>query len=147
MAFKYGDAAKAAAQDTGYEPIPEGKYEFQIENVTIQPYSGSAKINACNRLHIQMRIDMPGGSERKVWDDIYLDTSHGYSMRKLKHLVDSCRIIIPDSADEKAIADSLVSGIGNAEIYIDSYNGRRNNKVRDYIVPEPVELTEEELPF
>lgn len=146
MAFKFGDT-KNAAQDTGFEPIPAGKYEFQIEDVKIQPYSGSAKINACNRLHIQMRVDLSNGSTRKVWDDIFLDAAHGYSMRKLKNLVDSCGLVIPASAGEKDIADKLLSGIGNAEIYIDTYNGKQSNKVREYIVPEKPQLTEEDLPF
>jgi len=146
MAFKFGDT-KNAAQDTGFEPIPAGKYEFQIEEVKIQSYDGSAKIKACNRLHITLRIDMPNGNARKVWDDIFLDGSHGYSMRKLKTLVESCGLSIPESAGEKEIADKLVSAIGNAEIYIETYNGKKNNKVREYIVPEKPQLTEEDLPF
>lgn len=146
MAFKFGDT-KNAAQDTGFEPIPAGKYEFQIEEVKIQSYDGSAKIKACNRLHITLRIDMPNGNARKVWDDIFLDGSHGYSMRKLKTLVESCGLSIPESAGEKEIADKLVSAIGNAEIYIETYNGKKNNKVREYIVPEEPQLTEEDLPF
>lgn len=147
MAFKFGDT-KNAAQDTGFEPIPAGKYEFQIEEVKIQSYDGSAKIKACNRLHITLRIDMPDGNARKVWDDIFLDGSHGYSMRKLKNLVESCGLVIPASAGEKEIADKLVSAIGNAEIYIETYNGKKNNKVREYIIPEePETLAEEDLPF
>lgn len=148
MAFKFGDAKKAAAQDTGFEPIPEGKYEFQIEKVAIQSYPGSAKIRPCDKLDITLRIDMPSGNPRKVWDTIFLDEEHGYSMRKLEHLVSSCNLNVSDSADKYEIANALKDGIGNAEIFIDTYNGKRNNKVREYIVKEEApQLTEEDLPF
>ena len=147
MAFKFGDTKKTEGQDTGFEPIPEGKYEFQIEKVAINAYGGSAKINPCDKLDITLRIDMPNGNARKVWDTIFLDDAHAYSMRKLTHLVDSCSLSMSEDADKYEIANTLKDGIGNAEIIIETYNGKRNNKVKEYVVPEKPQLTEEDLPF
>lgn len=147
MAFNYGKAKTAEHADTGFEPLAPGTYEFQIEGVTIQPYSGSDKIKPCDKLHIQMRIDLANGRTRKVWDDIFLDETHNYSMNKLVMLVESTQIRMPDASTAKQIADKLVSGIGKAEITIREWNGKKSNQVVRYIKPEAPELTEEELPF
>lgn len=148
MAFTWKDAKNTETADTGFEPLPAGTYEFQIENVTIKTFAGSAKVQPCDRLNIQMRVDLPNGSTRKIWDDIFLDASHNYSMNKLKTLVESCEIRMPDSADAKKIADKLVSGIGKADVIIREWNGKRSNQVNRYIVKEKTpQLTEEDLPF
>lgn len=144
MAFKFGDAQKSADTNTGFEPIAAGRYDFEIEDVKIQPYTGSDKIKPCDRLHIQMRVDLANGSSRKVWDDIYLDDTHSYSMKKLKSLVASCGISMPASAEEKEIAEGLLRGIGKADIIIRTWNGKKSNQVSEYIVAEPAE---EDLPF
>lgn len=144
MAFKFGDAQKSADASTGFEPIAAGRYDFEIEDVKIQPYPGSDKIKPCDRLHIQMRVDLANGSSRKVWDDIYLDDTHSYSMKKLKSLVASCGISMPASAEEKEIAEGLLRGIGKADIIIRTWNGKKSNQVSEYIVAEPAE---EDLPF
>ena len=146
MAFNYGKA-KNTPIDSGFEPLAPGTYEFQIENVTIEQYKGSDKIKPCDKLHIQMRIDLSDGRTRKVWDDIFLDETHTYSMNKLTMLVDSTQVLMPESAGPKQIADKLVSGIGKAEITIREWNGKKSNQVVRYIKPEAPELTEEELPF
>lgn len=148
MAFTWKDAKNTETTDTGFEPLPAGTYEFQIEDVKIQPFTGSAKVQPCDKLHIQMRVDLPNGSTRKIWDDIFLDASHNYSMNKLKTLVESCEIRMPDAADAKKIADKLVSGIGQADVIIREWNGKRSNQVNRYIVKEKTpQLTEEDLPF
>lgn len=144
MAFKFGDAQKSADTSTGFEPIAAGRYDFEIEDVKIQPYPGSDKIKPCDRLHIQMRVDLANGSSRKVWDDIYLDDTHSYSMKKLKSLVASCGISMPASAEEKEIAEGLLRGIGKADIIIRTWNGKKSNQVSEYIVAEPAK---EDLPF
>ena len=144
MAFKFGDAQKSADTNTGIEPIAAGRYDFEIEDVKIQPYPGSDKIKPCDRLHIQMRVDLANGSSRKVWDDIYLDGTHSYSMKKLKSLVASCGISMPASAEGKEIAEGLLRGIGKADIMIRTWNGKKSNQVSEYIVAEPAE---EDLPF
>ena len=146
MAFNYGKA-KNTPIDSGFEPLPAGVYEFQIEGVTIEAFKGSEKVKPCDKLHIQMRIDLADGHTRKVWDDIFLDETHTYSMNKLTMLVDSTQVLMPESAGPKQIADKLVSGIGKAEIVVQEWNGKKSNKVNRYIKPEAPELTEEELPF
>ena len=146
MAFNYGKA-KNTPMDTGFEPLPAGVYEFQIEGVTIEQFKGSDKIKPCDKLHIQMRIDLSDGRTRKVWDDIFLDETHTYSMNKLVMIVESTQIRMPDASTAKQIADKLVSGIGKAEIVVQEWNGKKSNKVNRYIKPEAPELTEEELPF
>ena len=146
MAFTFGSAARAEDSSTSFTPLPAGEYDFQIENITIKSYKGSAKIKPCDQLDLTLRIDLDGGRSRKVWDTIYLDGSHEYSMQKLKHIDQSCKTHIPASADKYEIANMLKDAIGKAEVYIDTYNGKQRNKVRDYVVKE-FDITKEDLPF
>ena len=145
MAFTFGSAAKAE-DTTSFTPLPAGEYDFQIEKVALNLYKGSTKIKPCMQLDLTLRIDLDNGKSQKVWDTIFLDGTHSYSMQKLKHLDQSCGTHIPASADEYRIADMLVNGIGKAEVYIDTYNGKQRNKVRDYVVKE-FDITKEDLPF
>ena len=158
MAFTFGATKNAKDTDMDFEPLKPGTYEFQIEKVTIQSFAGSDKINPCNKLHIQLRTDLDGAHSRKVWDDICLDASHDYSMNKLSKLVQSCGISLKDSAGEKEIADALVGELCNAEVYVNEYNGKKNNKIRKYIVPKTeeqpkapatsnIDISSDDLPF
>lgn len=148
MGFTFGDAKKAAANSTGtdFEPIPAGEYDFEIEKVLIDAYAGSAKIKPCDKLTLQLRLDLPNGSSRKVWDRIYLDSTHGYSMEKLANVVLSTGAKIKENADKYGIADGLTNRVGKCEIYIREYNGKKQNDVRRYITPEQT-ISEEDLPF
>lgn len=146
MAFTFGSAARAEDNSTSFAPLPAGEYDFQIDKVALNSYKGSAKIKPCMQLDLTLRIDLDGGRTQRVWDTIYLDGTHSYSMQKLKHLDQSCGTHIPASADEYRIADMLKDAIGKAEVYIDTYNGKHRNKVRDYVVKE-LDITKEDLPF
>lgn len=153
MAFTFGATKNAKDTDMDFEPLKPGVYEFQIENVTIQAFTGSDKIKPCNKLHIQLRTDLDGAHSRKVWDDIFLEPTHNYSMNRLAKLVQSCGISLKDSAGEKEIADALAGELCNAEVYINEYNGKKSNKIRKYIVPKQEEqpkglaISDEDLPF
>ena len=147
MAFTFGLAKNAKDTDMNFEPLKPGIYTFQIENVQIQDYPGSEKIQPCKRLHIQLRTDLDDGHTRKVWDDIYMDATNNYSMNKLKKIVESCEISLDDSAEEKEIADSLVGEICTAEIVIHEWNnGKKANQVNKYIVKKEPEVEPEPEP-
>ena len=153
MAFTFSSARNA---DTGtkFPPIPAGEYEAQIENVTIQPFGGSDKIKKCDKLHIQLRIDLDAATSRKVWDDIYLDETHSWSMSKLKSIVDSAGVTLKDTDGEQEIANALIGELVIADVNIHEHNGKKKNQVSGYIVPEAkkapapsVEIDSDDLPF
>ena len=153
MAFTFGSTKNAKDTDMEFEPLPAGNYEFEIENVTLQSFSGSDKVKPCNKLHIQLRTDLKDGYSRKVWDDIFLDETHNYSMNKLAKLVASSGITLGDDADEKLIALNLIGQLCNAEVEIHEWNGKKSNRIKKYIVPKAeekpktVEISDEDLPF
>lgn len=158
MAFTFGATKNAKDTDMDFEPLQPGTYEFQIENVTSQPFKGSDDINPCNRLHIQLRTDLDGARSRKIWDNIYLDKEHNRSMKKLKNLVESCGISLSDDAEEKEIADSLGGELCNAEVYTYTKNGKKYNGISKYIVPKTeeqpkapatsgIDISSDDLPF
>ena len=158
MAFTFGATKNAKDTDMDFEPLQPGTYEFQIENVTLVPFSGSDKVKPCNKLHIQLRTDLDGAHSRKVWDDIFLDATHNYSMNRLAKIVQSCGISLSDSAGEKEIADSLIGELCNAEVIIHEYNGKKSNRISKYIVPKTeeqpkapatsgIDISSDDLPF
>lgn len=152
MAFSFKDAKNAKDTDMDFTPLPEGNYEFEIENVTLQAFKGSDKIKPCNQLHIQLRTDLKDGSSRKVWDDIKLDATHNFSMNRLNKLVQSTGVKMNDDDGEKEIANKLIGQLCIAELEIHEWNGKKSNRVTKYIVPEKAEkaapvISDEDLPF
>lgn len=152
MAFSFSDAKNAKDTDMDFTPLPEGTYEFEIENVTLQAFKGSDKIKPCTQLHIQLRTDLKNGSSRKVWDDIKLDSTHNFSMNRLNKLVQSTGVRMNDDDGEKEIASKLIGQLCTAELEIHEWNGKKSNRVNKYIVPEKPQMPEvaidsDDLPF
>ena len=79
MAFTFESATRADDNST-FAPLPAGEYDFQIDKVALNSYKGSVKIKPCMQLDLTLRIDLDGGRTQRVWDTIYLDGTHSYSM-------------------------------------------------------------------
>ena len=122
-----------ATQDTNDFPlIPEGTYDFQVENATkFQAKSG----NLCWK--VQLRIDMDGGRSSKVWENLVETAANQW---KFNQYFKSVGMMATDTDDmPKSIGE-----IGKCFIGIEpARNGyKAKNTVKRFIEKEP-----EELPF
>lgn len=140
MAFTLGagrQTAAAAPQTNTYDVVPAGTYPFEIKNVIMQDFKGSERIKPCVRLVLWIAVEVDANNHPYVFDRIHLDPTHVYSMNKLTSLIESCSLILPDNADERAIANALIGATGNkVEIRVRTYNGTQSNEVVRYIAPE-----------
>ena len=65
----------AIENDSSYELLPEGEYDFQVMALDRKRYNGGAKLPACNMAELSIKITAADGKSALVTHRLYLHTS------------------------------------------------------------------------
>lgn len=125
-----------------FEPLPEGIYGFEIRTMERGRFPGSERMAACHKATIDCIIKDSNGNERHVFDDLILNSKMEWKLCQFF----SCIGQRNKGEKLKPRWNEVVGSKGMFKIYINEYkdkNGkqRRNNKVDEYLVPEPKKFT------
>ena len=131
--------------DTPQEPrefpvLDPGIYEFEVVKTTLKEYhpKPTSKIGHCAQLDVQLRIN----DKYTVFESLFFDPTTSWKAAKFAKsigLYNEKEGVSPIELDKKA-----AGMIGNAELMVEEYNGRKRNRVRTYI--EKV-VKPDDLPF
>lgn len=67
---------QAISQESQFVEIPDGEYDFKVEDVERGQYNGSEKIPPCNAMRVNLEISMPDGGKGHIsenfplWDNM-----------------------------------------------------------------------------
>lgn len=125
-----------------FEPLPEGRYHFEIRTMERGRFPGSEKMAACNKATIDCVIQDSDGNEHHVFDDLILNSKMEWKLCQFF----SCIGQRNKGEKLKPRWNEVVGSKGMFQIYINEYkdkNGkqRKNNKVDEYLAPEPKKFT------
>lgn len=59
-------------QESSFIEVPEGEYDFKVEDIERAQYNGSDKIPPCNAMKVNLEIAMPGGVKAHISDNFPL---------------------------------------------------------------------------
>ena len=121
-----------------YEPLPDGEYDFEVRTMERGRFAGSDKMAACNKATIDYIIKDAEGKEHHVYDDLILNS-------KMEWKLCQFFLCIGQRAKGEKLKprwNEVVGSTGRFKIYLNEYtdkNGkpRRNNKVDEYLAPQP----------
>lgn len=121
-----------------YEPLPDGEYDFEVRTMERGRFAGSDKMVACNKATIDCIIKDADGKEHHVYDDLILNS-------KMEWKLCQFFLCIGQRAKGEKLKprwNEVVGSTGRFKIYLNEYtdkNGkpRRNNKVDEYLAPQP----------
>ena len=121
-----------------YEPLPDGEYDFEVRTMERGRFAGSDKMAACNKATIDGIIKDAEGKEHHVYDDLILNS-------KMEWKLCQFFLCIGQRAKGEKLKprwNEVVGSTGRFKIYLNEYtdrNGkpRRNNKVDEYLAPQP----------
>ena len=121
-----------------FEPLPDGEYDFEVRTMERGRFPGSDKMAACNKATIDCVIKDPDGNEHHVFDDLILNSKMEWKL---------CQFFLCIGQRKKGEQlkprwNEVPGATGRFKIYVNVYkdkNGkqRRNNKVDEYLAPEP----------
>ncbi|CAK7086125.1 MAG: hypothetical protein ENTA_05121 [Enterocloster clostridioformis] len=121
-----------------YEPLPDGEYDFEVRTMERGRFAGSDKMAACNKATIDCIVKDAEGKEHHVYDDLILNS-------KMEWKLCQFFLCIGQRAKGEKLKprwNEVVGSTGRFKIYLNEYtdrNGkpRRNNKVDEYLAPQP----------
>ena len=121
-----------------FEPLPDGEYSFEVRTMERGRFAGSDKMAACNKATIDCIIKDAEGKEHHVYDDLILNS-------KMEWKLCQFFLCIGQRAKGEKLKprwNEVVGSTGRFKIYLNEYtdkNGkpRRNNKVDEYLAPQP----------
>lgn len=125
-------------EGSDFEPLPDGEYDFEIRTMERGRFVGSDKMAACNKATIDCVIKDSDGNEHHVFDDLILNSKMEWKL---------CQFFLCIGQRKKGEKlkprwNEVPGATGRFKIYVNEYkdkNGkqRRNNKVDEYLAPEP----------
>ena len=121
-----------------FEPLPDGEYDFEVRTMERGRFAGSDKMAACNKATIDCIIKDAEGKEHHVYDDLILNS-------KMEWKLCQFFLCIGQRAKGEKLKprwNEVVGSTGRFKIYLNEStdkNGkpRRNNKVDEYLAPQP----------
>ena len=128
--------------DNDFPVLDPGTYEFEVVKVTPKEYipKPTSKIGRCGQIDLQLRVN----ENVYVFESLFTDPSTSW---KIGQFAKSIGIYYQGITPGEVIK-KCVGMIGEAELNVEEYNGRRRNRVRRYIEKkeEPV-VSPDDLPF
>lgn len=131
------------SQESEFELLPEGTYDFLIENLERGRFAGSERMCACNMATLTLVIKSPEtGNDVRVFDTLYLNSKAEWRLSQFFICIGQKKKGEPLRPNWNAVPGS----IGKVEIIINKYrdkngNEKENNKVKVYLPYEPKEFT------
>jgi hypothetical protein len=136
-----------------YPVLPAGTYEFQVESVKGSEFlpKPGGKIGHCAQIALVLRVDQPD-REYKVFENLYTDPTTIWKITTFAKSIGLWHegMTLPE------LMRNATGEIGNAELYVHEYNGKKSNRVKKFIfkkgtvpaAPAPsVEIDSDDLPF
>lgn len=125
-----------SAEGEPYEPLPAGVYSFTVASMERGRFPGSEKMATCPTANIDMVVVDANGSERHVFDTLYLNS-------KAEWRISSFFIAIGQKKKGEPFRPNwnFAGATGRFELSVNEYtnkNGeqRKNNRVKRYLEPE-----------
>jgi hypothetical protein len=106
--------------------MPEGDYPFVVKNA--KP-SHSVKDPETETIELELSIDSGSG---RVWDTLTFSEKAAFKIDEFRESIGET-VTPGETVDIEP--DELVGASGRAHIYVDSYNGKEKNKVKEYLAP------------
>lgn len=147
-AFNWDSTISNQEEDRGFEPLPEGDYEFSIHSITKKQFNGSAKMPACPQASVEIYVFEPKtGREIPIYSNLFLCSSQEW---KLAQFFKCIGVMEPDAKGLKMRWD-IEGEIGICHIGPREYNGKKYNEVKKWLVPakkeKPKKVRTDDLPF
>lgn len=124
-----------------YPVLEPGRYHFEVTDASAKEYTPKegGKIPACIEINVKFRAE---GKDKDVtvFDRLYTADNMQWKM------INFCKCIgiWKEGMTARDIIKNCVSQVGEFELNIREYNGKKNNQVKAYIVPEE---KGDDLPF
>lgn len=130
-------------EQTEHPVLDPGTYEFEVVKTTLKEYlpKPTSRIGHCAQLDVQLRIN----DKYTVFESLFFDPTtlwKATQFAKSIGIYDTKNGISPIEADRKS-----VGMIGEAELIVEEYNGKKRNRVRRFIEKKTPQIKSEELPF
>lgn len=112
-----------------FKLLPAGEYNFTVEKFERRRFAGSAKLPACNEAFLTIHIDGGEHGQTNVLHSLYL---HSITEGFLSAFFSS----IGQKKEGEAVRMNwgVVTGAkGRCEIFQDTYNGKTNNKIKNFL--------------
>jgi hypothetical protein len=130
--------------DNEYPVLDKGRYHFEVTDASAKeftPKEGS-KIPACIEIDVKLRVE---GKDKDVtvFDRLYSADKTQWKMVAFC----KCIGIWKEGMTIRDIIKNCVSQVGECDLGIHEYNGKKNNQVNAYIEAKAEEKKVDDLPF
>lgn len=138
-------------QDHSYPVADPGVYQFEVVDFKANEYKPkpTSKIGECAEFQLRLRVEAKVDGKDKdvnVFDRLYSDKSTIWKIVQFAKSVG----IYTDGMTLKEFYKKAPGTIGTVEIGQRTYNGKLQNEVKSYVVPEKEEtpvINDDDLPF
>ena len=122
-----------------FELLPEGTYDYTVENMARGRFAGSERMAACNCANLTLLIRNPEtGNDCRVFDTLYLNSKAEWRLSQFFLSIGQKKKGEPLRPNWAAVPTSCVKVEIEIHEYVDK-NGkaRKNNRVTKYLPYEP----------
>ena len=137
----WDEPIKDNGQENEYPVLPAGTYSFEVRDASGEEYTPTAtsKIKTrCAQINIKLRCE--GEQDVTVFDRLYSAENTAWKITQFA----KCIGIYHEGMTPKEVIDKSIGEIGKCKLEVHEYNGKKSNRVKEYIVPE---TKKDDLPF
>lgn len=126
------------SQESEFELLPAGTYDFTVEDMQRGEFPGSQKMSRCYKADLTLRVSNPEtGKSGKVYDTLYLNSKAEWKLSQFF-------ISIGQKKHGEALKmnwGTVIGSSGKLELTVNKYRSsqtgeeRENNKVGKYLEP------------
>ena len=127
---------------TDYPVLEPGIYEFEVVNSKLKEYfpKPTSKIGHCAQLDVRLQIN----DRFNVFESLFFDPNTAWKVAKFAK---SIGLYHADGVGPAELDKNCVGKIGEAEIVVEEYNGRKRNRVKTFIEKKEPVVSADDLPF
>lgn len=109
--------------------LPAGDYNFTVEKFERRRFAGSTKLPACNEAFLTLKVDGGEHGVTNVLHSLYLHS-------KTEGFLSAFFTSIGQKKEGEAVRmnwNSVISAKGRCELFQDTYNEKKNNKIKTFL--------------
>lgn len=112
--------------------LPEGEYDFEVLKFERGQHNGSAKLPACRKAILTIKIYGKNGESTVITHNLFLHT-------KCEGILSAFFLSIGEKKHGEKVRmnwTAVPGAKGRCKVYIDTYNGNQYNKIKAFLAPE-----------
>ena len=112
--------------------LPEGEYDFEVLKFERGQHNGSAKLPACRKAILTIKIYGKNGESTVITHNLFLHT-------KCEGILSAFFLSIGEKKHGEKVRmnwPAVPGAKGRCKVYIDTYNGNQYNKIKAFLAPE-----------